>query len=110
MSETLGNILLTLFVIPALIFPFVYVATSSWYKTRMGRALFLASITIAALAILALLVMTFGPEYPGKDVAGLIITGMLVITQWFQLVSYIKTVRQVRRAIDDLNDIDQSKE
>lgn len=99
----LVTIAIVLAAIPAVAFPIIYALTAKWGRSLMGRSLMLLSTSIGVIMTLVAATTFLGPDYPGRQYVRIAVYFLLVIMLWFQLISYIVTVRRLRR---DLREID----
>lgn len=90
--ETIGNALLVVTVIPANLGPILYFLSGPWYSSPIGRALMIAWTSIGLLIDLALAFTIWG-DYPGREVARLVVFAFLSVGLWYKLLALIKVRR-----------------
>lgn len=101
----LATIFIMLAALPALLFPIIYALTARWYISPLGRSLMMSGATKLLIISLVVLSVLMDAEYPGREYVRPVIWGLIATMLWTQLISYIVTVRRVRRQRQEENHV-----
>ena len=76
--------------IPANGFPLLYGIGAPWWRSDIGRALFLKSSGLAAFVDLSLLFLWLG-EYPGRNELRVVVYTFVTVGLWYQFSVLVRT-------------------
>lgn len=88
-------------VIPATAYPILYGLRTQWYKSAVGRALFIQSVGFMLLIDISSLYQIFGDNYPGRDQVKLLVFLIILGGLWYVLLAFIRIQFWSRPGPDD---------
>lgn len=81
---------------PTLLYPLIYGLTSPWWKSWIGRALFIKAIGVGMLISFSALFHLFGPDYFGRDTIRIGGMSVAVIGFYLALFSLVQVKLEAR--------------
>lgn len=83
-------------IVPATLFPILYMSFFTWYRNPLGRALMTKATGLALLIDISCIYALFGDNYPFREHVRFIVFTLVVSGLWYQLVVIIKIKVQQR--------------
>jgi hypothetical protein len=83
--------------VPAYGFPILYTVFSPWWKSSIGRSIFILSFGIALLVTSSLIRLFVGPEHPLFISVRLAVYTVLPFGLWYLPITFVKTIVKARR-------------
>jgi hypothetical protein len=83
------------------LFCLIYGFTSPWYKTLIGRALFVSSTGLALLVDISLLYKWLGDNYFLRDLVRLSVYGFICAGAWLKLAAVVSEKWRARHGKRD---------
>lgn len=82
---------------PAAAFVVAYGMTARWWRSLMGRGLFVQAAATSLVLSLVSGATFLGPDFPGRPYVRVVVYGLITVGLWAQLITYLVTVARVRR-------------
>lgn len=101
---TIGNFLLIMAAIPAIVFPLAYWRMADWRSSHMGRHLMSFMGGIGAIMLLTILTLVFGQDWYPRQFIRLTVWGLLAFLFWWRLFLLFAVNRYPERYGEDTQD------
>jgi hypothetical protein len=89
----IGDLIFSSSFVPSIIFLVYYIWPKSgaqWWKTPVGRMFVISQFSLILVSVAVIMSLTFGQDYPGRDVLRIVAYSLHACAQWIVLIVYYR--------------------